>query len=152
MPYDKLLAQRRIKPYHAQRREIDRLLKIAVRDLATAEKVLHEDLDWTFNIVYNAVLQAGRALMLHEGFRPRGAEQHRTVVQFCELSLGPTYKPQVALFDQMRRKRNRLIYETVGLVSRQEAEQALAFAKTFVGEIRLRVTEQPRLDLEEDTP
>lgn len=53
----------------------------------------------------------------------------------------------MALFDQMRRKRNRLVYETVGLVSRQEVEQALAFAKTFVEEIRLAVTGQPRLTL-----
>ena len=52
----------------------------------------------------------------------------------------------MALFDQMRRKRNRLVYETVGLVSRQEVEQALAFAKTFE-EIRLAVTGQPRLTL-----
>jgi hypothetical protein len=28
---------------------------------------------------------------------------------------------QVALFDQMRRKRHRLVYEMVGLVSHQEA-------------------------------
>lgn len=85
--------------------------------------------------------------MLHEGFRPRGAEQHRTIVQFCELALGPEYKRQIALFDQMRRKRHRLVYEAVGLVSRQEVEQVLAFAKTLVEEIRLLVTRQPRLEL-----
>ena len=112
---------------------------MAVRDLATAEKMLLEDLDWTFNIVYNAVLQTARALMLHEGFRARGARQHRTVVQFCELALGPRFRPQLALFDQMRRKRHRLIYEAVGLVSRQEVEQALAFAQAFVKKIRGRV-------------
>jgi uncharacterized protein (UPF0332 family) len=50
-------------------------------------------------------------------------------------------------FDQMRRKRNRLVYKTVGLVSRQEVEQALAFAQTFVEEIRSLVTGQPRLTL-----
>ena len=54
------------------------------------------------------------------------------------------------LFDQMRRKRNRLVYETMGLVSRQEVEQALAFAQTFVEEIRLLATGQPRLTLGEE--
>ena len=68
-----------------------------------------------------------------------------TVVRFCELALGPEYKRQVALFDQMRRKRNRLVYETVGLVSHQEVEQALAFARAFVEEIRLLLTGQPYL-------
>lgn len=149
MPYDKLLGQRRIKPYRAKPREVDQLLQVAARDLSTAEKVLPEDLDWAFNIVYNAVLQAARALMLHRGFRPRGPEQHRTTVRFCELTLSPEYKRQTALFDQMRRKRNRLVYETVGLVSRQEVDQALAFARTFVEEIRLLVTGQPRLKLKD---
>ncbi len=147
MPYEKLLQQRRIKSYQAQPREVEQLLQIAARDLATAEKVLPEDLDWAFNIVYNAVLQAARALMLHGGFRSRGADQHQTIVQFCELALGPEYRRQIALFDQMRRKRHRLVYEMVGLVSRQEVEQALAFAKTFVEEIRLLVTGQSRLEL-----
>jgi uncharacterized protein (UPF0332 family) len=92
MPYDKLLGQRRIKAYLAKKREVERLLQVAARDLTTAEKLLPEDLDWAFNIVYNAVLQAGRALMLHKGFRPRGPEQHRTVVCFCELTHQPTVK------------------------------------------------------------
>jgi len=113
MPYDKLLGQRRIKPYRAKPREVEQLLRVAARDLTTAEKILPEDLDWAFNIVYNAVLQAGRALMLHRGFRSRGPEQHRTVVRFCELALGSDYKRRIALFDQMRRKRNRLVYEEV---------------------------------------
>ncbi len=111
MVYDNLLKQRRIKPYQARPREVERLLQVAARDLATAERLLPEDLDWAFNIVYNAVLQAARALMLHKGFRPRGREQHRTIVQFCELALGPEHKRQIALFDQMRRKRHRLVYD-----------------------------------------
>jgi hypothetical protein len=48
----------------------------------------------------------------------------------------------------MRRKRHRLVYETVGLVSEQEAEQALAFATTFIEEMRQRITGQPRLGIE----
>jgi len=148
MPYEKLLEQRRIKPYHSKPQEVERLLKVADRDLSTAEKILSEDLDWAFNIIYNGLLQAARALMLHEGFRARGPEQHLTVVRFCKLALGPEYERQVALFDQMRRKRNRLVYETGGLVSRLEVEQAPAFARAFVEEIRLLTTGQPHLTLE----
>jgi hypothetical protein len=53
----------------------------------------------------------------------------------------------VTLFDQMGHKRNRLIYEAVGLVCQQGSEQALAFAKTLVEEIRLLITGQLRLEL-----
>ena len=138
MRYESLLKEGRIKPYQAKTSEVEGLLQVAHRDLSTATALQSEDLDWAFNIIYNAALQAGRALILHEGFRPRGAEQHRSVVRFCGLALGPEYKRQVALFDQMRRKRNRLVYENVGLVSQQEVEQALAFARSFVEEIGLR--------------
>ena len=150
MAYERLLQQRRIRSYQARPQEVARLLRIAARDLATADKLLSEDTDWAFNIVYNAVLQAARALVLHEGFRPRGAGQHWTIVEFCKEALGPEYRRQVALFDQMRRKRHRLVYEMVGLGSRQEAEQALAFAKAFVEEMRLRITGQPRLESEDE--
>jgi uncharacterized protein (UPF0332 family) len=126
------------------------LLQVAARDLATADKLLAENVDWAFNIEYKAILQAGRALVLHEGYRPRGGEQHRTIVLFCQEALGPKYRRQVNLFDQMRRKRHRLVYETVGLVSRQEAEQALVFAKAFVEDIRLWITGQRRLEIEKE--
>jgi uncharacterized protein (UPF0332 family) len=147
MPYERLLQQGRIRRYQARPQEVARLLQVAARDLATADKLLPEDVDWTFNIVYNAVLQAARALVLHEGFRPRGAAQHRTIVLFCQEALGPEGRRQVNLFDQMRRKRHRLVYEMVGLVSRQEAEQSLIFARAFVEDIRTRITGQPRLEL-----
>jgi uncharacterized protein (UPF0332 family) len=123
------------------------LLKIAARDLVAAERNLPHDHDWAYTMAYNAVLQAARGLMLANGFRPRGAEQHATVVQFAEEALGKSYASQVALFDQMRRKRHRVIYEMVGLVSKQEAEQAVAFAGKFVEEIRRQISKQSLLGL-----
>jgi hypothetical protein len=55
------------------------------------------------------------------------------------------YERQVALFDQMRRKRHRLVHEMVGVVSNQEAEQALGFAEAFVGQLADLITGQPRI-------
>jgi len=91
MPYDKLLQQRRIRPYQARPQEVAQLLQLAARDLATAEKLLGEDVDWAFNIVYNAILQAMRALMLHEGFiapsssLPRRPSVRRTSARWISL-------------------------------------------------------------------
>ena len=139
MAYERLLQQGRIRPYRAKPQEVERLLQVASRDLSTAAKILPDDADWAFNIVYNAVLQAARALVLHEGFRPRGAGQHWTIVLFCQEALGQECRRQVALFDQMRRKRHRLVYEVVGLVSHHEAEQVLEFAGAFVNELARRI-------------
>jgi uncharacterized protein (UPF0332 family) len=147
MPYEQLVQQGRIKPYKARPEEIQKLLKLAARDLATAERNLADDHDWAYTIAYNAILQAARALMFAKGFRPRGAESHATVVQFIEEALGKPYASQVALFDQMRRKRHRVIYEMAGLVSKQEAEQGVQFAKKFVEDIRLLISKQRSLKL-----
>jgi uncharacterized protein (UPF0332 family) len=147
MNAEELERRGRIKRYKARRSEIDSLLLVARRDLVAAERNLAEDADWSYNMSYNAVLQAARALMFSQGYRPRGADQHRTVVRFARVSLGDAYARETALFDQMRRKRNRLIYETVGLVSRQEAEQALAFAQRVVQDIGRLITGQLSLEL-----
>ncbi len=142
MPYEELTSQGKIKPYTARPEEIKKLLQVASRDLSAAERNLADDPDWAYTIAYNAVLQAARAIVLAKGFRPRGAEQHSTVVQFINETLGKAFTKQVGLFDQMRRKRHRVVYEVAGLVSRKEAEQAVAFAKQFVEEIRVYITKQ----------
>src|SRR3989304_6484420 len=127
MPYDRLLKSNRIKPHRANQTEIKQLLQLAMRDLSTAARNLEEAPDWAYSIAYNSILQSGRALMFFEGYRPRGGELHATVVEFVEGRLGTAYTAQVRLFDQMRRKRHRGIYEVAGLVSKKEAEQAIGF-------------------------
>ncbi len=69
------------------------------------------------------------------------------MVRFVQEALGEGYARQVGLFDQMRRKRHRVVYEVTGLVSKKEAEQAVAFASQFVAEIRMLITKQSSLDL-----
>ncbi|MFU8773713.1 MAG: HEPN domain-containing protein [Anaerolineales bacterium] len=120
---------------------------MAKRDLNTAMRNLEEAPDWAYSIAYNSILQASRALMYFSGYRPRGVEQHATVVQFVEERLGVAFSNQVQLFDQMRRKRHRVIYEIAGSVSKKEAEQAITFAKEFVEKIIEMITGQSRLVL-----
>ena len=74
MAYERLLQQGLIRSYQAKPQEVDRLFQVAARDLSTAGKILSDDADWAFNIVYNAVLQAARALVLHGD---DGKSQHR---------------------------------------------------------------------------
>ncbi|MCL4562361.1 MAG: HEPN domain-containing protein [Chloroflexi bacterium] len=145
MPYERLLKIYLSITYSSRPAEIKQLLEVAHRDLITAEKNLADAPDWAYSIAYNSVLQASRALMLSDGFRPRGGEQHATVVEFIREKLGAAHTNQVNLFDQMRRKRHRAIYEIAGLVSKTEAEQAVAFAKEFVEEVSELITGQSKL-------
>jgi uncharacterized protein (UPF0332 family) len=147
MPYERLLKTGRIQPYSAQLVEISQLLQIASRDIATAKRNLDEAPDWAYTIAYNAALQASRALMLHDGFRPRGGEQHASVIEFIEERLGINHKKQVQLFDQMRRKRHRVVYDTPGLISKSEAEQAIQFSQDFIEALTEQITGQNRLPI-----
>jgi len=101
-------------------------------DIATARSLLANNQDWAYTIAYNAVLQAGRALMFSQGYRPDGANQHVSVVKFVELYLD---KNDSIIFDRMRRKRNSSVYDTAGSITESEAAFALREAEDLVGKI-----------------
>jgi uncharacterized protein (UPF0332 family) len=147
MAYERLVKNGLIKPYAATKIEIAYLLQIARRDITAARRNLKDDPDWAYSMAYNALLQASRALILHEGYRPRGGEQHVTVVEFIKERLGQSYSSQVNMFDQMRRKRHRLIYETPGIVSTTEVNSMINFSEKFIEEIDEVINRQPTLGI-----
>lgn len=124
-------------PY--DRKKVDDAMSHARRDLATARTILPSDRDWAYTIAYNAVLQAGRALMFSKGYRPEGANQHISVVKFAELFLD---KRDAIVFDRMRRKRHRSVYDQAGAVSETEAESAIRHAENLINRIEM-ILEEP---------
>jgi len=64
-----------IRKLPLNRKKVDDAIALAHRDINTARTLLPIDCDWAFNIAYNAVLQAGRALMFAYGYRPDGTNQ-----------------------------------------------------------------------------
>ena len=126
-----------VRPYKGGREQAPRQLGLALRDLSSARRLLAEDRDWAFAIAYNAVLQAGRALMLREGYRPTTGEGgHVAVIRFCEEFFGPRYQEEMELFDRMRVRRNRVVYDVSGSISRLEADEAFGFAEDFVARVQ----------------
>jgi uncharacterized protein (UPF0332 family) len=113
-------------------------LKRAKKDLQTASKTASTDLDWAFAIAYHAMLRAGRALMLKQGFLPTGQAQHKTLIQFCSLRLGKKYQEITELFDEMRKKRNEFIYETSEMFTEAEIKLAVETAKELIRVIENR--------------
>ena len=129
---DDLERQGLIRKLPVDRKKVDDALAHARRDLATAGTILASDQDWAYTIAYNAILQAGRALMFSQGYRPDGANQHVAVVKFAELFLDPG---DTIIFDRMRRKRNSSVYDTAGTITEREAEFALEQAEILVRKI-----------------
>lgn len=101
-----------------------------------------EDRDWGFAVTYNAVLQASRAYMFSQGYRPAGAQVHKNTFTFMVLALGKDYENLITYFDRMRRKRNQAIYDISGLITETELKNLFKKAADFVAMIRERLMEE----------
>jgi uncharacterized protein (UPF0332 family) len=71
--------------------QIESNLNRAQRDLRTAKANLKIDEEWAYTIAYHAMLRAGRAFIFACGYRPRGKDQHKTVVEFCSETFGKRF-------------------------------------------------------------
>jgi len=141
MSIERLVKEGTIHPFDATQDEVDRAIEIARRDLALAERLVGESLDWCFSIAYNAVLQACRAYMFHVGYRPASAEAHRATFEFMRSSVGEPFQKSVSYFDRARKKRHRTIYDEVGLVTEKEAKELLKRAKEFLSYVESELKE-----------
>jgi len=114
-------------------------LNRAQRDLRTAKANLKIDEEWAYTIAYHAMLRAGRAFMFASGYRPRGKDQHKTVVEFCAESLGIDFQHLTTRFNRMRLKRHDFIYDPERPIPITEAVKSLESAGQFVQEITRRI-------------
>jgi uncharacterized protein (UPF0332 family) len=129
---DDLKREGLIKTLPLDQKKVEDARALALRDVATARTLLDSNQDWAYNIAYNAVLQAGRALMFSKGYRPDGANQHISVVKFAGLFLDSN---DSIIFDRMRRKRNRSVYDSAGSITESEAVFAAKQAEDLVKKI-----------------
>jgi uncharacterized protein (UPF0332 family) len=121
-----------IRKLPVDRKKVADAMALARRDVKTSRAILPGNHDWAYTIAYNAILQAGRALMFSHGYRPDGANQHISVVKFAELFLE---EQDAVVFDRMRRKRHSSVYDTAGAISETEAEFAVEQAELLIRKI-----------------
>jgi uncharacterized protein (UPF0332 family) len=132
-------AQGQIEKASLSAGQIKSNLNRAQRDLRTAKANLKIDEEWAYTIAYHAMLRAGRAFMFASGYRPRGKDQHKTVVEFCSESLGKDFQHLTARFNRMRLKRHDFIYNPERPIPKTEALKSLESAEQFVQEITRRI-------------
>ena len=142
MKYDALLKSGKIKKQQISREEIERALFRAERDLKTARSVMAGDWDWGFAIAYNAVLQASRAFMFAEGYRPTTHEGHKNTFAFMRVAMGRSYEDLITYFDRVRNKRNQAMYDVAGIISETEAKNLFKIAVDFVALIQKIISEK----------
>ncbi len=141
MIYDELLRSGRIREEKVSRLSVRQALERAERDLQVAARLIAEDLDWAFAISYNAVLQASRAYMFAQGYRPASAEGHKNTFAFMRIALGKEHEELITYFDRMRVKRNQATYDVAGLITETEAQNLLEKARDFVAWIHNKLAQ-----------
>jgi uncharacterized protein (UPF0332 family) len=121
----------RVRPSHALALES---IARSRRDIDTAKTLIaNEKLDWSLAVSYNAMLVAARALMLERGFRPSSSEGHVAVMKFLQATLGSEVSGRmIMVMNGMRKKRHRIVYEEMDIVSKDEAERGIMWAEEFV--------------------
>lgn len=135
MNYSRLLADRKIRAEPGVRTQVQAQIAGARRDIETAKR-FGSDEQWTYNIAYNAMLLAGRAVMFSEGYRPTTGEGgHAAVIDFLRIKLDASFGPLLDIMDRMRRQRHRITYEGEPAVSRAQITEAIQTAEKFVGMI-----------------
>jgi uncharacterized protein (UPF0332 family) len=141
MDLKRIEAQGHIEKANFSSGQIKSNLNRAQRDLRTAKANLKIDEEWAYTIAYHAMLRAGRGFMFACGYRPRGKDQHKTVVEFCSESLGKDFQHLTTRFNRMRLKRHNFIYDPERPIPKIEAAKSLESAEQFVREIVHRIEE-----------
>jgi uncharacterized protein (UPF0332 family) len=140
----------------AEAQEVMGLMMRAERDLSTAKLLQDKDEEWSFAAAYQAMARSGRALILSEGYRPKGSrsrDTHKTVVTASGVILGEKHKSLINKFDRMRRKYQNFTVETGSMVSRYEAGQAIRDAEEFFSLVAARLKEKySQMSLLNDIP
>lgn len=131
--------------------QIENLLRESVVDLGEAKKIADLAERATYIMAYIAILKAGRALLLLQGYAPADGAQHKTVVEVTSAILGEKYRDLTDHFEIMRRKRNEMTYEAGGLLSKSDSQKAFSDAillvRRIVEEVRAK---NPQLELKID--
>lgn len=123
-----------VEKFQSDPTQIRNQVEIAKGDLASAKRMLGiEEWGWAHNVAYNAMLQAGVALMYSKGYRARGPDHHSSVIQFVQAVFGNKFPSEVLqAFEKARKRRNDAVYDTPGVISPSQSQSLVKSAGTFV--------------------
>lgn len=123
----KLLKEERFSP-----KQITKVISKSNRMLKSAQIVLDDkDFECAYQLAYEAMLLAGRALLFSLNLRPRALGSHKIVIEAIKEILGKE-KILVTKFDKMRKNRHYLIYGSGLSISETEALNSIESAGKFI--------------------
>lgn len=135
MNYDKLVKDNAIEPIHTSKGDIGDHIRKARHDIEVAQNVAGIDLDWAFTIAYSGILQAALGFMNYKGYRPKGEAKHYNTFRFLKIALPDSFADQIDRLQNLRKKRNKAVYQESSIVSESEAHDIINFSGKFLEEI-----------------
>ncbi|MCX6777322.1 MAG: HEPN domain-containing protein [Candidatus Micrarchaeota archaeon] len=143
MSLSEMLQRREIQKVEPDGKTAGKLLKVSQDALVAAEdnlKMMHNDV--ALSLAYNAMLNAGRALMAAKGYRVHSETHHKAVVGFCSAALPSESSKLVALFNRYRIRRHDIVYGEIegGSVGESEARGAIEKANEFLRLIKTKLS------------
>ncbi|MCJ7471447.1 MAG: HEPN domain-containing protein [Actinobacteria bacterium] len=111
------------------------VIKKSRRSIKSAKLLIEDDQENSYQLAYEAMLLAGRALVFSFGFRPRAAGPHKIVVDFSKKVLGKEIATLVFKFNKMRKRRHYLVYGTGLYISEVDSRNAISSAVKFLRHI-----------------
>jgi uncharacterized protein (UPF0332 family) len=112
--------------------QIRSILTKSQRSINSAKLLMADDQENSYQLAYEAMLLAGRALVFSFGFRPRALGSHKIVVDFSKKVLGKETATLVFKFNKMRKIRHYLIYGSGLSISEVDTENAVLSAIKFL--------------------
>ena len=133
-----LLNKGLVEKFQSDPAQIKNEMEIASNDLASAKNMLGiQEWGWAHNAAYNAMLQAGRALMFSKGYRPKSSEHHMTVVSFAEAVYSAKFPSEVLqAFGKARLRRSESMYDRAGSISEKQGKNLVDNADIFVNKAK----------------
>ena len=132
MAYEELRERGLVEEVRPDFRQISKLFARALQDLSTARANVTIDKEWAYTIAYQALLRAGKAIVMAEGWRPRGRGQARTIVLLVGETLGDEARSLINAFDRMRRRHQEFMEQPETPIPRYEVEGALKDAQALI--------------------
>ncbi|HEY4663039.1 MAG TPA: HEPN domain-containing protein [Candidatus Humimicrobiaceae bacterium] len=116
--------------------QIKNILEKSQRCIKSAKLLIDDDQESSYQLAYEAMLLAGRALVFSFGFRPRALGSHKIVVDFSKKVLGKGIATIVFKFNKMRKIRHYLIYGSGLSISEVDTKNAISSATKFLKEVK----------------
>lgn len=133
--YKKLLDKNKIQKHSTSPEEIKELLGAIERDMKDAS-LPGLSTDRAFATAYNSAMLMGKVVMAVEGYRTKGADNHRTTFDFLEMTGIAEFKDDPIFFNSCRKKRNTIDYDHDSVASAKESEELIGAVDYFYEKLK----------------